>query len=604
MCGIAGLFSQTPTPSSALQQSLAALANRGPDASGVTSWNNQWQATEEQGSNHLLHTRLSIMDTRSAANQPMQAPNRNIWICYNGEIYGWQKEAEQLKQQGVEFQTHSDTEFILQGYLAWGFDKLLEYMRGMFAVSILDLEKNKVFCARDRFGLKPLIYFHDDERFAFSSLVRGIAPLIGKRKVSPEAIDAYLAHRYIPAPATIFEGVQRLENGHKLEYDISTRQLTKSAYWSPEPDSSEFFSTLDEAIAIRTVADRPVGLFLSGGIDSSVIATQLAKQGYTNIETFTAAFPNSSMDESEQAEKIANKLGLPHTKVVIPESISADFDKIVADCDEPFADPSAFPLWYLAKEASGSVKVVLNGDGGDELFSGYKRYQKHLRSSFRRGFRIPFLPLRPTLNSKGNHKIISELKLSWQQAYGLRFSGFSINQRAALGIKQPKAVHWRNFPSQQKDPQKALLEIDRDNYLAEYILRKADLVSMAHGLEGRSPLLDHHLYNSTLALCDQQRFTKPAKAIFSSLLDALNELNPLKQKKRGFNPPLTHWLRHDLNHRFIGLGERLNQLSDGLLDSLAIDTLVERYSNGEESFAEQILQLLVLDSSLSQLKNG
>jgi len=604
MCGIAGLFSQIPTPSTALKQSLSALENRGPDASGIASWNSQWQASKEQACHHLLHTRLSIMDTRSVANQPMQVPGRDVWICYNGEIYDWQADAEQLKQQGIIFQSHSDTEFILQGYLAWGFDKLLTHMRGMFAVSILDLEKKKVFCARDRFGLKPLIYFHDHERFAFSSLVRGITPLIGKQKISADAIDAYLAHRYIPAPATIFEGVKRLENGHKLEYNLTTKELKKTAYWNPESSDKGFFETLDEAIAIRTVADRPVGLFLSGGIDSSVIATQLAKQGYTNIETFTAAFPNSSMDESDQAEKIAKKLGLPHTKVMIPESISDDFDKIVADCDEPFADPSAFPLWYLAKKASGSVKVVLNGDGGDELFSGYKRYKKHLRSSFRRAFSMPFLPTLPNLSNKGKHKILSELKLTWQQAYGLRFSGFNINQRVALGIKNPKAVHWRNFPSQQKDPQKALLEIDRDNYLAEYILRKADLVSMAHGLEGRSPLLDHHLYNSVTSLSNSQRFTKPAKAIFSQLLESLGELNPLKQKKRGFNPPLTHWLRHDLNHRFKGLGERLSLLSDGLLDQEAIDTLITHYKVGEESLAEQVLQLLVLDSSLSQLKSN
>lgn len=610
MCGIAGFFGQTTPPEQAMQTSLTALASRGPDAQGWVAWSRQdttWQVAETLAGSSaaMLHTRLSIMDTRAIANQPMQAPGRNIWICYNGEIYDWQAEAECLTHQGVRFNSHSDTEFILQAYLQWGFEATLEKMRGMFALSIVDLEQQKLYCARDRFGLKPLLYHYDGQQFAYGSVLCALAPLLTSQnlRLNPAAIDAYLAHRYIPAPMTVYQNVQRLENGHSLELDLRTMALKKRQYWQPEAKPGDFEELLEQAIRVRTVADRPIGVFLSSGVDSSAIVCHLQDQAFENIHAFTAAFPGSNMDESQRAEQIAKRIGLPHSRIEVPRSISADFDRIVADLDEPFADPSAFPTWYLAREASKTVKVVLSGDGGDELFAGYKRYAKHMRSAFRRNWSLPLLPLKANLDFKGKDKLFSECRLTWQDAYALRFSGFSINQRLALLTPdyQAQAHYWRNEADPPTDSLKALLEVDRNNYLPEYILRKTDLTTMAHGLEARAPLLDHHLYETVLALDDAKRFTQPAKSIFDNSLARLGELNPLQDKKRGFNPPLSQWLDDDLAERRDGLGQRLQQQSDGLLKADAIDDLAYRYYQGNRSYAEQLLQLLILDCSLQQL---
>jgi len=609
MCGIAGFFGQQAVNNSQIEQARQALAKRGPDAAGLERWTRDGTSTDQasQTTSLLLHTRLSIMDKSSTANQPMGASDRRVWICYNGEVYGWNDSLKELKESGHHFKTHSDTEFILHAYLKWGIDGCLSRLRGMFAFAIFDQDQGKVYCARDRFGLKPLIYYYNGKDFGFASLVRGLAPLLPSSdlKFSAVAIDAYLAHRYIPAPMTIYEKVQRLENGQLLIFDLNRRTLTKRNYWVPSSSQRPFMEVLDEAIRIRTVADRPVGVFLSGGIDSTVVSARLTEQGYHNIHAFTAAFPGSDMDESLQAEKIAKKIGLPHTAVNIPTDIGDDFDQIVADFDEPFADPSGFPLWYLAREASQSVKVVLNGDGGDELFAGYKRYPKHLRTAFRRYIRLPFLPIKPSLDGKGTAKIFAECAMSWQEAYGLRFSGLSINQRLAVQSQETsiKPVYWRNFPSHQQDPMLALLEIDKDNYLAEYILRKGDLMTMAHGLEGRSPLLDHPLYETVSSLSPRERFTEPAKNIFAPVCEGLGDNNPLKHKKKGFNPPLNHWLRDNLKERFDGLGERLNQITNGQLLSLPVNEMWQCYQQGENRFAEQVLQLLILDSSLRQLKD-
>ncbi|WP_020410680.1 asparagine synthase (glutamine-hydrolyzing) [Hahella ganghwensis] len=610
MCGIAGYFGQRPLNAQQIDQAQQFLARRGPDAVGQQRWNDQWQITAQESGicNTLIHTRLAIMDTRSEANQPMCSDDRQVWLCYNGEVYDWQRYRDKLIADGANFKTHSDTEFLLQAYLKWGIEGLLQHLRGMFAFTIVDLRHGKIYSARDRFGLKPLVYYYNGKDFAFSSLVRAITPLLPTQDLqfSPAAIDAYLAHRYIPAPMTIYSKVNRLESGHLLTFDIHTRQLDKRPYWTPAKSDRPLMEVLDEAIRIRTVADRPVGVFLSGGIDSTVVSTRLAAQGYHNIHAFTAAFPGSDMDESIQAEKIARQIGLPHTAVNIPTTIAEDFDQIVQDFDEPFADPSGFPLWYLSREASHSVKVVLNGDGGDELFGGYKRYPKHVRSAFRRHIHLPFLPIKPSLDGKGSAKILAECAMSWQQAYGLRFSGLSINQRLAVQSQSTKVqpVYWRNFPSKDPDPLKALLEIDRDNYLAEYILRKADLMTMAHGLEGRSPLIDHAFYESVLSLKDVERFTDPAKNIFAPVCAELGENNPLKQKKKGFNPPLNHWLRVDLKERFDGLGSRLTELTQGQVLAQPIDEMCSRYQAGENRFAEQALQLLILDTSLSQLQKA
>jgi len=605
MCGIAGFFGSRSQPDTLPAAMLAALTKRGPDAQHAMCWDAALQPAASAIRHALLHARLAIIDPRPAADQPMSNAAGDIWICYNGEVYDWQADAAELQARGAVFRTRADTEFILHGYQAWGIDGLLARLRGMFAFAIVDLRQHKVWLARDRMGEKPLLYAHLDGELAFGSLVRAVLPWLPReaRQFDPQGIDAYLTHRTIPAPRTVFQHIRRLANGELLEYSLADGSLRRRSYWQPQAQPGDWRDSLDAAIAMRTVADRPLGLFLSSGIDSSLIACRLAANPQTRLQTFTAAFPGSPMDESDDAAQIAQRLDLPNLKIAVPTAIADDFAGIVADLDEPFADPSSFPSWYLARTTTEHVKVALGGDGGDELFAGYKRIAKHLRNHWRGACRLP-LPIFATPAGKGWRKLADELRLDWQAAYSLRFSGCTPGQRAFLqpDFGDGQTHYWRAATATplKKSPVHTLLAIDLANYLPEYILRKTDLCTMAHGLEGRAPLVDHVWYQQLLGVDDAQRFTRPAKLLLAERMPQLAEMRLFARKKKGFNPPLAHWLRVDLAARQDGLGERLQRHTGGQINAARCDALLAHFAH-DGSSAEQVLQLLILDESLGQL---
>lgn len=580
---------------------LGALKTRGPDAQKAVMWDGSFRETDGAGTAGLLHARLSIRDPRPEADQPMANARRDIWICFNGEVYGYEADRAELIRQGYAFRTTSDTEFILYAYEAWG-DAFIERLRGMFALVILDLRSKRLFAARDRLGLKPLLYYADGGDFAFASTLRALVPYLGgQARIAPEAVDAYLAHRYIPAPQTLVRGIKRLANGTSLVWEFGEgRPPELRRYWQPHPAPGDFRETLDKAVALRTASDRPVGIFLSGGIDSAVVASSLVRQGYTNITAFTATFPGTGYDEGPQAARMAKALGLAHRAIPVEPRLADDFDRIVADLDEPFADPSALPLWYLARAASAEVKVVLGGDGGDELFAGYKRYRQHLRSRWRGSATISLAYDGPPWEKPARWR--EELGLTWQEAYVLRFSGLSPAVRRYLQPDLPEvpAVHWRDFPSDQRGLA-ALLAIDFANYLPEYILRKGDLCTMAHGLELRAPLLDHRFVDLVTGLPANRRFTRPAKAPLVETCQVCRDEGLLTAKKRGFSPPLNRWLREDLFARLPDLGARLGAATGGQLRAERVDTLVAAYIGGLDKLAEPVYQLLVLDVALRSL---
>lgn len=605
MCGIGGFFGREGGSREVARAMLAALAARGPDAAHAAAFAADLKPLGESsdGPHVLLHARLAIIDPRPEADQPMASDDGQVWLCYNGEVYGWSDDARELAAERP-FRTRSDTEFILRGYEAWGIEGLLPRLRGMFAFALLDRRCGKLFLVRDRVGKKPLLWWADGRQLAFASTLRGLLPALpaAARRLAPGGLDAYLAHRYIPAPFTLVEGARRLPNGHLLEWSLDGSPPAVRRWWSPtaEPSGGDWRATLDEAIRLRCVADRPVGLFLSGGIDSTVLACRLAALGQP-LETFTAAFTGSPLDEAPVAAALSRRLGLPHRAVDVPASIRDDFPAIVAALDEPFADPSAIPLWYLARETTRHVKVVLGGDGGDELLAGYKRYRAHLRSRFRRRLRLPCGRVPPALLPAGAAKLREELAMSWEAAYSLRFSGLSPMQRAFLqpGLKLP-ATWWR-MPAREPSALAQLLAIDMDNYLPEYILRKGDLTTMGHGLELRAPLLDQRFVAAIGTLPAAERFTKPRKRLLAGVLPEDVAVDCFSGKKKGFNPPLAHWLRHDLAERHAGLGARLAEASHGQLDGAAVDALLAAYRGGQAKLAENVLQLLLLDESLAQL---
>lgn len=614
MCGIGGLFGTQGQALEVGERMLAALAARGPDASHQVAFDGAWNRQEDpsRAVHALLHARLSIIDPRPEADQPMGSEDGQVWLCYNGEVYGWQDMALQLARERP-FRTRSDTEFILRAYEAWGIEGVLPHLRGMFAFALLDLRLGKLFLVRDRVGKKPLLWWHDPahpDRLAFASTLRALLPALPEsaRRISPAGVDAYLAHRYIPAPHSIVEGIQHLPNGHLLEWPLNGGSPVLRAWWSEagqEVCTADWQEALDEAVKLRCVADRPIGLFLSGGVDSTVLACRLAAQGQ-HLAAFTAAFPGTRFDEGADAARLCQRLGLQHHLVDVPTSIRDHFPDIVAALDEPFADPSAIPLWYLARETTRHVKVVLGGDGGDELLAGYKRYRAHLRSQFRRHLRLPLHSWPAVLLPAGWGKLRQELSMSWEDAYSLRFSGFSPCQRQFLqpGMTDLPPTWWRGseqFATSSSSPLECLLAIDKANYLPEYILRKGDLTTMGHGLELRAPLLDQEFMATVAALPAAQRFTQPAKQLLLNSLPADIGASFLAAKKRGFNPPLGHWLESDLSERYPALGRRLADLTHGQIDGVAVTGLVQRYLQGEQGLAENVLQLLILDESLAQL---
>ncbi len=607
MCGIGGFFGNTGDTRQTAAAMLAALAARGPDAAHTAAFGAEWNSLGERadGPHVLLHARLSIIDPRPEADQPMASDDGQLWLCYNGELYGWQDEARRLAAERP-FRTRSDTEFILRGYQAWGLEGLLPRLRGMFAFALLDLRQRKLILVRDRVGKKPLLWWSDGSGLAFASTLRGLLPALPEkaRRLSAAGLDAYLAHRTLPAPLSLAEDVHRLPNGHLLEWPLAGG-FPRTRQWSfpdsePLPDAP-WSAVLDEAIGLRCVADRPVGLFLSGGVDSTVVACRLAALDQ-RLEAFTAAFPGTPFDETPAAASLCQRLGLKHHVVDVPGSIRADFPAIVAALDEPFADPSAVPLWYLARETTRHVKVVLGGDGGDELLAGYKRYRAHLRSAFRRRLKLPAGHWPPDMLPQGWAKLRQELAMTWEEAYSLRFSGFSPMQRAFLqGRGNLPATYWRPGAA-ASSPLHQLLAIDLANYLPEYILRKGDLTTMGHGLELRAPLLDQRFMAAIRGLPDEARFTRPPKQLLAGLLPEDLAAPLFAGKKRGFNPPLTGWLRDDLAERYPGLGSRLAEGSSGQLQAAAVDSLISAYRQGTGKLAENVLQLLILDESLAQLR--
>ena len=277
-----------------------------------------------------MHTRLSIIDPRPDADQPMGTDDGALWICYNGEVYGWRDDARQLADRGVRFR-RGRTPVHPARLRGVGHRSLLPRLRGMFAFAIVDFRTRRVHVVRDRLGLKPIVYAHRDGAFAFGSTVRSVLPWLARRErgLSPAAIDAYLAHRYVPAPRTIFANIARLPNAHRLEYELDTGRLSEHRYWSPRPAAAQSCGALlDEAIELRLVADRPLGLFLSGGIDSGTIACRLAATGHTGLHSFSAAFPGSALDESAEAAATAAALRLPNERIVVPTTIRDDFAPI------------------------------------------------------------------------------------------------------------------------------------------------------------------------------------------------------------------------------------------------------------------------------------
>jgi asparagine synthase (glutamine-hydrolysing) len=540
----------------------AAVAHRGPDADGYSL----------AGNVGLGHRRLTIIDTSHAADQPMANEDGTVEVVFNGEIYNFQALTEELKARGHRFCTRCDTEVLVHGWEEWG-EELPRHLRGMFALALYDRRARRLFLARDRLGKKPLYYAATGGRFAFASEIKGLLTLPElPRQLDLAAVGEYMAYGNSVGERTVYRAVRKLPPGSFLSLETGGEVLAPriARYWhfAPRPESDldteawldELDATLREAVRLRMIADVPLGAFLSGGIDSSLVVAYMAELASAPVSTFCIGFDERRWDESEHAAAVARHLGTDHHLEVVTPSALEVLPELVQAYDEPFADPSAIPTYYVSQLTRRGVKVALSGDGGDELFFGYQRYVETAILDRLGGLLTP--PGRALARAAGRalpgHSWLGRaLDRVGRRGFELyhHAMGFShhlldlltppVRQALGAGAAQPAAASFARGDGL------ALLDrcrqMDLENYLPDQILVKVDRASMWHALEVRCPLLDQEVLAVAARMPAAVQVNRRQQKILLRRL-AARHLPPalLERPKQGFAVPLGRWFRGEL----------------------------------------------------------
>ena len=549
-----------------LAKSIEKLSKRGPDSRG--SYVSDRVA--------LGHRRLSIIDTSYQGNQPMTVANERYHIVFNGEIFNYKALRQELLNKGYSFNSDTDTEVLLKLYI----DKkeaCLNDLIGFFAFAIFDKEENSVFLARDRFGIKPLLYYVDEDKFIFASEMKALLSYNIPKDIDEVSIFQYLQYNYTVSPHTIYRNVKKLEEGHYIL--VKDKQVKKKSYYSiPSANNSlaaydyeskkkELITLLDEAVEIRLNADVPVGAFLSGGIDSSVIVA-LASRHVSNLNTFSIGFKDEPFfDETKYAEIVSKKFNTNHTVFSLTNNdLLSDLFEMLDYMDEPFGDSSCLPFYILSKRTSGQVKVALSGDGADEIFGGYNKHKAEYQilnntalTSLMKVFDPVYQLLPKSRNGLLGDKVRQLLrysegsKMSPRERYS-RWCGFlgekdaqtfmsgSIDQVEYESRKNQSLRLFKNYNGLD-----TVLRTDMEQVLVNDMLYKVDLMSSSNGLEIRVPFLDHRIVNFAFDLPSNFKIDNSQRK--KILKDAFQEILPseiYKRSKKGFEVPLLNWLKTDL----------------------------------------------------------
>ena len=566
MCGITGFVSKKNISKLTLEKMTNSLFHRGPDSFGSF-----FEKSLNNISIGLGHRRLSILDLSDRGTQPMQY-NENI-IIYNGEVYNYKEIKEDLIRIGYKFQTDTDTEVILKSYNEWGIN-FINKLNGMFAIVIFDKKKDKIFLIRDRVGVKPLYYYLKDGLFMFTSELKSFHQNNQfDKKLNLNALESYFQYGYIPEPQSIFFYAKKLKGGHYLEVDTKNISITEIKYWDPvnflKKDKvnidypnvlNEVEKRLDKSFEYRMVSDVPVGIFLSGGYDSSLVAALLQKNTSRKIKTFTIGFNDNEFDESNYANKISKNLGTQHFQKYCTGHDAVEIFKDLPNIyDEPFGDPSSIPTVLLSKFTRSHVKASLSADGGDEIFGGYNKYKTVAKffnlSKFCPKILSHFIP---DINLKNFSRNIN-LKYYFFQNLFKKDSSIELMQ-ALTSVFAPSEIKdlviTDNGSNKEKtnfelikelrmstDFKDKLLVTDMKTYLIDDILVKVDRATMSVGLEGRDPLLDHNLIEFMLSVQSEFKFDKiNSKQIIKDIAKKYIPKKFLERPKMGFSPPLKSWL--------------------------------------------------------------
>ena len=550
MCGICGWLDKGPVDEAILQAMTRELLHRGPDAQGIEIFKNVG----------LGHTRLSIIDLSRNANQPMHNEDKSLWLVYNGEFYTFFSFKKELQSKGHRFISNTDSEVLLHLYEEEG-PEFVKKLRGMFVFGIWDSKNKQLMLARDRVGIKPLYYFHKGSKFIFASELKALLrnPFVD-RDVSLDAIGYYFTLGYIPRHHCIFKSIRKLLPGCYLLY--KNGEVTIHSYWklpersgipikSNEEYAEEFLPILEEAVRIRLISDVPLGVFLSGGVDSSIVTTIMAQNSSQPIKTFSIGFEEAKYDELPYARQVARHVGSDHHELIVGLKQSEMIEKLVHYYDEPFADSSAIPTYYVSKMAKNYVTVILSGDGGDELFCGYNWYDWVLRRR-----KLHFIPyfIRKTSSLLGNlpswnyrgKRFLNDLCLDEYQLFMIRtrfFSGDEISKLLKFEINTRLNEYEHFYKNAGQSAIDRMTRTDFSYYLVDDILTKVDRASMAVALEARVPLLDHKVCEFAFSLPETAKIKSGIKKyLLKKIAKKLLPSGFPLERKQGFSVPLQKWL--------------------------------------------------------------
>jgi asparagine synthase (glutamine-hydrolysing) len=619
MCGIVGRFnyrSGAPVSREVLTRMNDLVAHRGPDGAGV------WTS----GDIGLGHRRLAVIDLSPAGRQPMATADGQLTVTFNGEIYNFKTLREELLSRGHQFRSHSDTEVILAAYREWDVD-CLQRLHGMFALALWDANRRRLFVARDRAGKKPLHYRVDADGLAFASEPKSF---LAERSFGPradlEAMSAYLTLQYVPSPMSAFQDVRKLPPAHYLT--VEDGQVTVKRYWkvsyaqkrtiSEEDAAAELLARLRNAVRARLISDVPLGAFLSGGIDSSGVVALMAELSTGPVKTFSIGFEESAFDELPYARLVAQQYGTEHHEFVVRPAAAEIVPKLVWHYNEPYADASGIPTFYLSQLARSHVTVALNGDAGDENFAGYRRYLtpaaaarfQNLPDAVREAVHavagaVPVPPRSGSILYRGK-RWLRRVADSPIGQYTRRVTMFDDDLKRELCAPEFLATAGDAaalclddaFNSSDADALlDALLDVDVSYYLPDCLLVKVDIATMAYGLEGRSPMLDHEFMEFAASLPPELKLRgDTTKYILKRALRPLLPPEILDRPKQGFSVPIAKWLRSDLREMTDDLLLDGRLAARGYFRRGAVERLLDEHQRGVADWHTQLWTLLMFES--------
>jgi asparagine synthase (glutamine-hydrolysing) len=625
VCGIAGVFrfDDQPADRAIVQRLTDTLAHRGPDGEGLFV----------SGAIGLGHRRLSIIDLSDAARQPLANEDGSVRITYNGEIYNFQEIRDELERRGHVFRSRTDSEVIVHAYEEWGTESLARF-NGMFAFALWDERRQRLWLVRDRLGVKPLFYAHQADGLRFGSEVKAvIADPAVPRRLDPQALGCFLAFNYLPAPRTLFRGVRQVEPGHYLLIERSG-VIRDVAYWDVVYEEGtdygekayvdELSALLSDSVRLRLMSDVPLGVFLSGGVDSTGVAYWMSRHQSAPVRSFSIGFHAASYDERSYARAVAASIGAVHRDVVLDADAAEFLPTIVRHAEEPTADSSMVAVYHLAALARRDVTVVLSGDGADDILGGYETYQAHylhrlyraVPSQLRRSLIAPLIGA--LLSSDAKVNLFEKLKrfvaagdrspddahASWRVVFDDQ------RRRRLLGplhsqAGDPLDTYRDAFArTNARHPLNRMLYVDTRLYLPSDMLVKIDRMTMAHGLEARAPYLDYRIVEFAARVPPRWKLRRFArkKYLLKAALAGKVPTEALHRKKQGFNIPKARWIRQGLKPFVVDTlsASRVRDLA--VLDPAVVAEVLEAHFTGREDNSHQIWSLLVLSSWFQQFE--